>query len=89
MVLVSGDRRPPGAPRWPRCPREVLPGRFIRGALIAVVRPWVGVRRVWAPLWIAWGRHSGGLTLWALQVAGACYLLTHLWHSNDITYTDL
>ena len=39
-----------------------------------VVRPGLGERPGWAPFWSAWGRLSGGSSVWALPVAGACYL---------------
>ena len=55
-----------------RCPRGVLPGRSIRGALVIVVWPGVGERLEWVPLRIAWGCHSCGSSVRALRVAGAC-----------------
>ena len=33
----------------------------------------------WAPLLIEWGRHTGRLSVWALQVTGACYLPRGPW----------
>ena len=42
--------------------------------MIAVVRPGVGERPEWAPLWTAWGRQVGGWSVQALRVAGASHL---------------
>ena len=77
----SGVGRPPSSwtPRRLRCLRGVLSGSFIRAALIAAVRPGVDKPPEWAPLLIEWGRHTGRLSVWALQVTGACYLPRGPW----------
>ena len=53
----------------------MLSGFCLQGVLITVVRPGGVERPEWALLWTAWGRHVRGSPGWALQVAGACYLL--------------
>ena len=45
-----------------------------RGALIALVGPGFGERSEWALLEIARGHLDGGSSVWALRVAGVCYL---------------